>query len=81
MVTPKRQRKKTPGTPKVNHQPISPKFGNFGETYIFKKYLIIKPKKDTNDLIGISPFRLNKELRKFVTIQSIKNNKKTKPLT
>ena len=65
-------KKKPPDIPKVNHQPINYKFGNFCETDTFQRYLVIKPKEDTNDLISISLFSLNKELGKFGIIQSKK---------
>ena len=76
-VTPKWHRKKDHQIlPKVyNYQLITPKFGNFWETEIFQKYLIIKPKEETNDLIGISPFKLGRELGIHGTIQNIKKQK------
>ena len=68
-MTPK---KRPQNIPKVNYQNINPKFRNFWETEIFQKYLIIKPKEETNDLIGISPFKLGRELGIHGTIQNIK---------
>ena len=54
---------------------INPIFEKFWETEIFQRYLTIKTKEETDDLTGISPFKLGKVLGIHGKIQNIKKQK------